>query len=273
MKQFSMKNPYAPELGQAGFTDFIERITTNLSRYISREIPDALLSYPGATMGTEPSFSDWITGLAIIALVIYALVQIWKKQPGTTIYMAASGGILLLWPSVWIGVRFMVPVIPLLIMLALYGLHLALVNITGKMKIGWNPLVLCVGLLMMSAPIKQLQAASEEPYPPNFQNYFDVATWAKENLPDTSIVCSRKPELFYIFSGLRGTSYQYTFNDTLLLEDLEQQGVDFVVIDQLGFSSTGKYLVPAVQKNMDRFEIIYQKPNPDTYLLRFKRKQ
>ncbi len=272
MKQFASRNPYAPELGEAGFSDYIERITTNLSRYISREIPDSLLSAPGLNMGVAPSSSDWITGLLIVGLVMYALIHVWKTQPATVIYIVASGGILLLWPAVWTGVRFIVPVVPLLIMFSLYGIHLAFSNITQKMKISWNPLILCIGLLLMNTPIQQLKASSEEAYPPNFQNYFDVATWAKENLPDSSIVCCRKPELFYIFSGLRATNYDYTFNDTAQLKFLEEKGVDYVVIDQLGFSSTGKYLVPAVQKNMDRFEVIYQKSNPDTYLLRFKHK-
>jgi hypothetical protein len=43
-----------------------------------------------------------------------------------------------------------------------------------------------------------------------------------------------------------------------------------VIIEQLGFSSTAKYLVPAVQKNPDKFEVVYQLKNPDTYLLKFK---
>ena len=269
MLQFGMKNPYRPELGTAHFSDFLERIMNNLSRYISLEIPSALLSYPDIAY-EDPSFSDWIMGLILLGLIVYALARLWKTQPALTAYLLASGGILLLWPEVWRGVRFMVPVIPFLIMLCVYGINDAAGYFGRKAGTGWNPLILCIGVLFMIAPVRRLHADATEPYPSNFQNYFNIAQWARENLPDTSVISCRKPELFYIFSGLSSVKYIFTEDDKLLLSDLEKEKVDFVVIDQLGFSSTGRYLVPAVQKNPDRFEVIYQQKNPDTYLLRFK---
>ena len=69
-----------------------------------------------------------------------------------------------------------------------------------------------------------------------------------------------------------------SLDDKEVMEFFRKNKVDYVIIEQLGFSSTGKYLIPAVQKNMDKFEIIMQLPNPPTnppgpatYLLKFKR--
>lgn len=56
-----------------------------------------------------------------------------------------------------------------------------------------------------------------------------------------------------------------------LLSTLKKNNIDIVIIDQIGFASTPQYLVPAVQAHMDRFEMLYTVPNPDTYILKFKR--
>ena len=42
-----------------------------------------------------------------------------------------------------------------------------------------------------------------------------------------------------------------------------------IKVDQLGFSSTPRFLVPAIQQYPERFEIAWQQPNPDTFVLRF----
>jgi hypothetical protein len=62
-----------------------------------------------------------------------------------------------------------------------------------------------------------------------------------------------------------------SLDDKEVLDFFRNNNVDYVVIEQLGFSSTAKYLVPAVQKNQDKFEVVLQLPNPDTYLLKFKK--
>jgi len=47
--------------------------------------------------------------------------------------------------------------------------------------------------------------------------------------------------------------------------------VDFVVLEQLGYSSTGRYLYPAIMKHPDLFQPVMQLQNPDTYLLAFNK--
>ena len=49
-----------------------------------------------------------------------------------------------------------------------------------------------------------------------------------------------------------------------------QEQVDFVIVEQLGFRHTGDYLVPAIQKYNERFDVVWRAPNPDTWVLKFK---
>ena len=55
-----------------------------------------------------------------------------------------------------------------------------------------------------------------------------------------------------------------------MLADLRRRGADFVVVDQLPFPSTARYLVPAIRKFPDRFRVVWHGKNPDTYVLDFQ---
>ena len=55
-----------------------------------------------------------------------------------------------------------------------------------------------------------------------------------------------------------------------MLAGLRSRGADFVVIDQLPFPSTARYLVPTIRKYPDLFRIVWHVKNPDTYVLGFQ---
>ena len=58
-----------------------------------------------------------------------------------------------------------------------------------------------------------------------------------------------------------------------VLREMVKSGADYVVLDQLGFSSTALYLYPAIQKNPELFYPVVHLTLPDTYLLQFDRKK
>lgn len=110
-------------------------------------------------------------------------------------------------------------------------------------------------------------------YPANYQNFFKIAEEVRKQVPPTTVVCSRKPELFYMFGKTAVTMYAWTDNEQELIKGLIDSNVEYVVLEQLGFSSTARYLYPAIQKNPDLFPIAMHLKNPDTYLLRFDKEK
>jgi hypothetical protein len=166
----------------------------------------------------------------------------------------------------------MIPVVPLLIFYLVVGLNDLLARLTAQNPMQWSSNLLYLLLPFSFYGITTLRAEAQNPYPPSFKNYFDMAEWAGNNLPKNSIVCCRKPEFFYLFSNLHCINYAYTEDDQVFLKDLEDKKVDYIVIDRLGFSSTGKYEIPAINKNKDRFKPLHVIPQPETYLLQFIRK-
>lgn len=66
-------NVYRPELGNAGIVDFVIRFINNTMRYITREIPYALFPSIPVDYGKNYFAHEWITGLLLLALIIYGI--------------------------------------------------------------------------------------------------------------------------------------------------------------------------------------------------------
>ena len=77
--------------------------------------------------------------------------------------------------------------------------------------------------------------------------------------------------MFYLYSNSFTVNYKYTEDEQDLINDLYNKQVDYVVMEQLGYSSTSRYLYPVIQNNPKRFELVQELNNPDTYLFRLKK--
>jgi hypothetical protein len=263
----TFKNPYRRELGTMEFFDYFERIITNIIRYISIEIPRSLVPF---LPETESTTTSWILGLLISSLIIWALFRLKEYRALLFSLFMGTFGILLLWPEVWFGIRFIMPLIPFIVFLTMYGLYelLKQYNINPKFILVAVFIVIALNFNLYSEYNKKAKMK----YPPAYTNYFNLAKWAKVNTDPQDVFIARKPQFFYLFSNRQVNKYKYTADDKDLIADLERRNANYVVIEQLGYGSTPRYLVPAVQKNMSRFQIVKQLKNPDTYLLRFVQK-
>ena len=86
-----------------------------------------------------------------------------------------------------------------------------------------------------------------------------------------TVVCSRKPSVFYVYAGCHVCNFRYTEDDAELIRGLLTSQVDYVVLDQLGYAATGRYLYPAIQKHPELFDVVATFRFPQTVLLRFNR--
>jgi hypothetical protein len=203
--------------------------------------------------------------------MIYGLFKLGKKSLIIICYLAATFGILLLWPEVWTGVRFVLPVVPLLLFAGIYGIYHSIQNSFSKLKINlkFNILILLIFGLSFIAPIKRIHLKAKNDYPVAWKNYFNVASWFKnEGLKDIVVIC-RKPMLFHLRSGTFTSTFKYSNDVDDLLNDLTKRKADYVVLDNLGYRQTYEYLLPAINENKEKFQVIFKLDNPDTYLLKF----
>jgi hypothetical protein len=260
----TFKNPYQRELGTMEFFDYFERIISNIIRYISIEIPRSIIPF---LPETESTTASWILGLLISTLIIWALFRLKEYRALLLSLFLGTFGILLLWPEVWFGIRFIMPLIPFIIFLTIYGLSELLDRYNLNSKFILLAVIIVFALNFNS--YADYNKKSKMDYPPAYTNYFNLAKWAKVNTDPQDVFIARKPQFFYLYSNRQVNKYKYTSDDKDLIKDLERRKANYVIIEQLGYGSTPRYLVPAVQKNMSRFQVIKQLKNPDTYLLRF----
>ncbi len=271
LDQLFMVNPYRPEEGAMQLADWFTRFGNNLTRYLGKEIPHGL--FPGFPVDYAPDASGNVFyGILIVVVLVFGLIKLPKYNWLLAGYLMGTFGILLLWPDVWFGTRFILPLIPILLFLFVYGLY-ALVNF-GFSKISvntqLNPLLFLILILFFTPQLKQLSEAADESYQPKFKNYFEVASWANTNLPEDAIICTRKPGLFYLFAGRQVAKFANTPDYNELFADMNEWGFTHVVIDQLGYAQTGRFLVPAVQDNPEKFQLLHQTTAPETYLLSYQ---
>ncbi|MCZ6702880.1 MAG: OmpA family protein [Ignavibacteria bacterium] len=259
-RQLKMINPYRPELGMADFGDLITRIITNISRYISKEIPSVTMPFIETNYREVSNFGDYLIGLIIIGLAIYGLMKLKKFRWLIIFYLLASAGILLFWPSTWFGIRFILPLTPFILISVLFGIKLL---IDKFLKI--NALLLCVFAIFFIPSVIKLRKSSKAPYAANWQNYFEIANWIKENEKSKVLVSCGKPILFHVYSNQFTVRYKFTSDDQELIADLEDRNVKYVVLDKV-YANSARYLLPAVRNNQDRFKVILKLENPDTYL-------
>ena len=271
LKQLVMINPYRPELGQGGIGDFGLRVVKNFERYVAREIPDVIFPFKTIHYREAVTSLEWIFGILLILIIALGLWNLTRYKKQVLGYIGCTFAVLLLWPDVWVGVRFVLPLLPFLLLLFINGLQSIIIFIQEKIKLK-STLTLWLILVLLFPFIPDVIALNQnarQRYNRKWHNYFEIARWFKRSELTDVVVSCRKPAMFYLFSGTYTTRYMFTQDDGELLEDLIDRKANYVVVDQLGYSSTIRYLYPAIQNNPDRFKLVTQIDNPDTYLLKF----
>lgn len=271
IKPLVMINPYRAELGNADLADYFNRILANVSRYITREIPNSSMPFIKVNYLSEISPIEWLIGLPVLVLMVYGLYKLGRRGLLIICYLITTFGILLLWPEVWTGVRFVLPVAPVLFFALIMGIYYGMTYVLSRFsaKLNFNILVLVVFGLAFIGPIESIHAKAKIDYPNAWKNYFSVAGWFKRNNINDAVVICRKPMLFHINSGTYTSTFKYSNDEKEVLDDLNRKQADYVILDNLGYRQTYEYLFPVINNQQEYFQLVIKLENPDTYLLRY----
>ena len=134
-------------------------------------------------------------------------------------------------------------------------------------------MILFFGLTSFSGErIRELDKFSKSKYTKGFNDYLETARGCSQNLTGKQVISCRKPVLFYLYANHYVTTYKHTLNKEELIEQLKDSKATHVILDQLGFSSTSRYLYPAIRKYPYKFKRIHKAENTDTFVLEFRPK-
>ena len=183
----------------------------------------------------------------------------------------ATFAVLMIWPPVWTGVRFMLPIVPLLIFFFFYGIYNIILIVIEKVKpqtensIRIISYTFIVFMLIFYPKIDQLNKAAKEPLNPLYRNYFALAKWTKTNLPKDAIIICRKPLLFHLYSDHFVSRVVKNNNPDEALAAMKKSRITHIV--QYGDGLSQKYFIPLYKKYPKKFPVLQKASNPDVYLL------
>ena len=271
-ESISQANPWRPEDGSLDISGIVGRFFDTLGMLVSQAVPNSIIPYIQVDYEKPAGGGLWILGLVLMALVIWGFWQFGRFRWLLIGYVVCIFGVISIFSSPSQN-RYIVTILPFLTMGLMVGLW-AVANwvcVRMNLRSGFSPWILVILLLFSKGSLRDLHVINEAPYPPNYQNFFQLGEMIKVSVSPTTVVSSRKPGLLYMFSGTRVVGYPYSLDDKVVIQGLIDTKTDYVILEQLGYSSTGLYLFPAIQKNLELFSPVVHLENPDTYLLKFNR--
>lgn len=272
-----LSNPWQPDAGTLTFGEVVQRFFETLKMLVFNAIPNTIFPYLNVNCD-QPEFSAGIytIGALVLAVIIIGYWSMGKLRWGMIGYLAATLGLISIFstPS---GNRYITSVLPLLAAGLMCGIWQIAQWICAK-HTQWLftgcALILCLLFIPSKEGLQSEIAQSKQKYPVQYVQFFSMAKQMKKIAPKGSIVCSRKPQMFWLDSQLPGVNYKYTKDAKELILDLVEKKVDYVVLDNLGYSSTYLYLYPAIQQYPQFFpQAVLYYDNTHQYMIVFDRER
>jgi len=255
--EFWMVDPYQPALGSVGVLGLIPRLAANAGAYVLNHGPAGVFGADG------PFLAPLGIVLGLAALAGWGLLVRERLGP-VEIFLPLYTGLILLWPEVWSGDRFALPLYPLVF---LYG-AVALREARGRLPEFAGNAVAAIVFLSLFLPAatnwvdgvrtaSTCASISEERgswacYGPQVGYFVSAAAWTARGLPDGSAVLSRKPRHFYLLSGHPSRAFPFNEDPVAHLALADSLGARYVLLDRWD-GLAGRYVGAAVRGNPGAF--------------------
>lgn len=272
VSEFWMRNPYLPELGRVDALGLLERFARNTWLYVKEYIPGGLTGLKG--------FVIVAGGVLLAALALWGWARRARRPAVAELLLPLYLGLIFLWPTVWSGDRFALPVLPVIVFYA------GETVVDGARRVGrWGAVGAgALAFLLVALPAglslrheaRQSKACIELArregpfacYSERAREFAAAALWSGAHLPPDAVVLSRKPTIFYVLSGLHSRVFPLTDDPEAFFRAARDAGARYVLIDYLDRLG-GLYLIPVVRKAPDAFCYVNGFGNEESQTLLF----
>ena len=149
------------------------------------------------------------------------------------------------------GVRFL---IPLLSLIYFY------ISLFASQYIKSLSLKITLSVVLLYANLSFLPAARQLSFkdlPSAAKNFFVINIWARDNLPSSAVILSRKPRITYFYSGHKSMAYPFSKDPALIWRFLERHRIKYLIVDNFS-RETYLYVAPFLQRYRARLKLIYR---------------
>lgn len=276
MDMIMVANPWRPEAGTLSLGEFVARFFGTMKMLLFSAIPNTVIPYVDVNPD-QPVYTVglYVLGVILLAFMLYGCYRVGKQGWMLFGYVGATICLISMFstPS---GNRYITSLLPLLQALLLIGVWGLL---TWLIQRRWPsvqfPAYALLLLLLLARPALEFEhKVSTQKYPVQYQQFFRIGRQLKTATPEGTVICSRKPQMMYMYSRRPGVYYKFTTNAEELILDLVDKQVDVVILDALGYSSTGLYLYPAMQRYPQYFpRVLMRYDDTHMYVLSFDRER
>lgn len=258
----------------------LSHVIDNFKMLVVQAVPESILPFVNVSYENEPGWGLWLFALLWLSVIIFGFCRMGKLRWVMILLVLGTFTIISVidTPSRYRYITTILPFLTAGLLVGLWSLGNTIAERLGMRSFSpWFMLLLLVPMLTQrnnetKHTVWGLHSIAKTPFPPNYRNYFELGRQLyKYN--KRAVVATRKPELLFVNSGIRGKHFLETEDQRVLIQDLVNKKIDFVVLDQLGFAATYIYLLPCVEQNPDLFRPVMNIPNPNTYLIQFDRKK
>ncbi|MFH0920565.1 MAG: hypothetical protein V1913_09405 [Fibrobacterota bacterium] len=255
-----LADPYNPEMGTIGLPDLFRRIIDNALFYSENTVQMTLFSFLGDQARFDRTSVLLFTVLFVVVFFALPLREI-LRRPGALflrLLVLLYLGILLTWPMVWSGPRFVVPIIPFLLLILFENGHFWITRfVTPDLLPRLKKAACAVCLLWSVLNFSAIYQKTHTPLTSDWTDFYRLAEWSKSALPDSAVVCARSPFLFYLKSNRMSVPIPFTLDRNKAFNHLKENRAGYVVIDHFQWTgSTQVYLAPLLEEFKDRFELV-----------------
>ena len=268
------------ELGQSRYVSQIDfsNVWGNVGMLLVQALPESVIPFFAVNYAARPTTLLWVIATAMLAITIYGMWKMEKTGLLLMLLLVGNVGIVSIMntPSLYRYTVIVLPVITVAFVTGLWRLFNALSQ--HMLKRSFSPLfllLLFVQLIFKAGDTSKhsiygLNAISKSAYPATLVRFIEAGKAASKR-GDAQVVVSRKPELLYAHSGVKGKRYKEGRDNIQILCDLLNANADYVVLDNLGYKYTYEVLYPFLQDHMYLFEVVHSTEQPTTILFRFKK--
>ncbi|MEO5509257.1 MAG: hypothetical protein ABIS27_01410 [Longimicrobiales bacterium] len=256
-QEFWLIDPYMPQLGRIGIANLMQRMGENAVKYVSVHIPILLTGRTGAGIT--------LMSCLLTAAAVYGWITRLSRARVAELFTPLYIGLILIWPAVWSGERFIMPLFPVLLYYAGIAMTRLMRRVTPTYVMAASAAIVIFVLLLdvpaLNAAVARGRACTREYsrgeiYPclnPAERSYFDAALWSEKNLTKDAVILSRKPRLFYEIShGIRGTTYPMAPDTRTFFTRTDSVKARYVIFDRLT-SLADVYLAPVLLQRPQAF--------------------
>jgi hypothetical protein len=276
------------------------RFVHNVKRYTAREIPTTIFAWTEEQNYKPIARSEYLFPcLLLFPLLLFGWYRLKAHRLLLFGLVSTTFFVVLLWPEIWFGVRFIIALIPFFILFLVNGVYHFIDELYYKFSVKRNTIWIYLIFAILSIPYtRNTYGTPPDPKQTEYANtietlrffvgrgdrihldqYYNAAKWCKDGLPKDAVVLCRKPSLFYFYAHKKTVaSAELTLTDAeMLLPDsvraqkyiamMRKRKVTHLIIDALSFPETTKYMFPTVKAYPYMFPLMKEFKDPSTYVL------